>query len=182
MLSPARSYRWVLALAATLLFSACLLRAVVAYRDDPRLMLVLALLMAWPFLFTSQPLVSRRWVAYFPIYLTLQTLTILAVLLTPFSPDYFAALFGVMSLQCLERFPPPHEAAWVGVFAIVTILALAKTYGVPKALGLGLVPENLSLAREVEGDRHSPIADHSLPESIGGAWRTRRKRGVTCQT
>jgi len=133
------SSQWVFDLTAGLLFGAAVLRSLLAYRDSPALGQVLGLLLAWLVLFASEPAISRRWSAVFPLYLVLQTILILALLLMPVFPDYFAILFAVLGMQIMQRYNPRHGVAWVGLFAPLMILPLAKNYGAPKAVAFTLV-------------------------------------------
>jgi signal transduction histidine kinase len=133
------SSQWVFDLTAGLLFGAAVLRSLLAYRDSPALGQVLGLLMAWLVLFAGEPAISRRWSAVFPLYLVLQTILILALLLMPVFPDYFAILFAVLGMQIMQRFNPRHGVAWIGLFAPLMILPLAKNYGAPKAVAFTLV-------------------------------------------
>jgi signal transduction histidine kinase len=126
-------------LTAGLLFGAAVLRSLLTYRESPALGQVLGLLMAWLVLFASEPAISRRWSAVFPLYLVLQTILILALLLMPVFPDYFAILFAVLGMQIMQRFNPRHGVAWIGLFAPLMILPLAKNYGAAKAVAFTLV-------------------------------------------
>jgi signal transduction histidine kinase len=126
-------------LTAGLLFGAAVLRSLLTYRESPALGQVLGLLMAWLVLFASEPAISRRWFVYFPLYLVLQTILILALLLMPVFPDYFAILFAVLGMQIMQRFNPRHGVAWIGLFAPLMILPLAKNYGAAKAVAFTLV-------------------------------------------
>jgi signal transduction histidine kinase len=133
------SSQWVFDLTAGLLFGAAVLRSLLAYRDSPALAQVLGLLLAWLVLFVSEPAISRRWSAYFPLYLVLQTILILVLLLMPVFPDYFAILFAVLGMQIMQRYNPRHGVAWIGLFAPLMLLPLAKNYGAAKAVAFTLV-------------------------------------------
>jgi signal transduction histidine kinase len=126
-------------LTAGSLFGAAVLRSLLAYRDSPVLAQVLGLLLAWLVLFATEPAISRRWCAYFPLYLVLQTILILALLLMPVFPDYFAILFSVLGMQIMQRYNPGHGVAWIGLFAPLMLFPLVKNYGAPKAVAFTLV-------------------------------------------
>ncbi|HEX9030071.1 MAG TPA: sensor histidine kinase, partial [Anaerolineales bacterium] len=51
----------------------------------------------------------------------------------------------VLSIQCMQYLRPRYGAAVIGFFTPLMIIALAQSYGVPKALGLGLVYTALNL-------------------------------------
>ncbi len=132
-------YRWIFNLAAGFLFGATVLRSLLRYRDSPELGQVLGLLTIWLILLVSVTPISRRWPAYFWIYLILQIILVVTLLLIPGYPDYFAILFGILSMQIMQRFGPRSGALWIGLFALLTIVSLVKTYGASQAIAFALI-------------------------------------------
>jgi hypothetical protein len=63
--------KWIYILAAGLYFVAVSLRSWLYFRDGLYLGRALGLLLLWLILIASEPLVSRRWSAYFPVYVML---------------------------------------------------------------------------------------------------------------
>ena len=61
-------------------FATAGLRSLIVYWGDPALGRVLGVLLAWLVLFACEPAISNRWSGYFPIYLALQTVLVLALL------------------------------------------------------------------------------------------------------
>jgi len=43
--------------------------------------------------------------------------------------DYFAALFGILSMQIMQWINPKAAAAWIGLFAVLMIFPLVYAYG-----------------------------------------------------
>ncbi len=133
------SYRWVPYLAASLLFGVALLRSLLVYQDRATLVPALGLQIAWLFLFVSQAVFSRRLAAFFPIYLVLQTLLVIALLFLPLPSDYFAVLFCVLSMQIMQRFTPRLGALWIGSFTPLMVVPLASAYGIARGIAFALI-------------------------------------------
>lgn len=127
--SAGRYDQWIFYLAASFYFVAVFLRSILVYQDSPELGQVLALLLIWLVLAASEPFISNRWVSYFPIYLAGQTLLVLVLLTTADSPDYFAALFNILSMQVMQRLNPRVGVLWIGFCALAMALLLAPAYG-----------------------------------------------------
>lgn len=113
--------KWIYILAASLYCLAVSLRTWLYYQSSPHLGRALVFLLIWLLLLVTEPLISRRWHAYFPVYLLTQTLLVFAMLLLPETPDFMAALLGILSMQVMMRLPTDRAwvgAAWIGLCAI----------------------------------------------------------------
>lgn len=132
------SYQWILYLTAVLMFATAGLRSLILYWGDPALAQVLGELLAWLLLVVCEPAISRRWSGYFPIYLILQSALVFVLLFTPGFPDYFAILFGVLSMQIMQRLTPTR--GWVGIalFTPLMMLPLMRTYGAANGITFAL--------------------------------------------
>jgi signal transduction histidine kinase len=141
----AESSQWIFYLTVACLFGAVALRSAIRYQGYPQLGPVLGLLLAWLILLlvseTALPpeRSAPKLAAAFPVYLILQTILIVAFLLMPIFPDYFAILFAILSMQIMRRFSPKVGAIWIGLFALLTALSLARLYGAPQALTFALI-------------------------------------------
>jgi signal transduction histidine kinase len=96
------------------------------------------MLLIWLILAVSEPVVSYRWSEYFPIYLILQTLLVFAFLTLPGSPDFFATLLLILSMQTMLRLTPKVGGLWIGACALAMALLLARTYKA-EAVALSLI-------------------------------------------
>ena len=127
-----RSTEWlskrIYVLAASLYFVAVALRAWLFFRDGPYLGIVLGLLMLWLLLIVSEPLVSRIWSGYFPVYLVIQTTLVFALMTMPGTQDFFGTLLGVLSMQVMLRVPTRVGAVWIGLCAVIMVLVLGRAY------------------------------------------------------
>ena len=133
------SFQWVLSLTTGFFFAAAVLRSLLTFRDTPELGRVLALLLVWFLLFASETAISRKWQAYFPIYLALQTILVFLLLYTPGLSDYFAALFGLLSMQVIQRLNQKIGAVWIGLVSLLTLLPLLESNEPSQAIGLGIL-------------------------------------------
>ncbi|WKZ49527.1 MAG: sensor histidine kinase [Anaerolineales bacterium] len=119
---------WVFYLTAASLFGAIALRMLVTYRDDPRFHSLLGLLGCWLLTSVTATIIpKRRW--YLPVYLIFQSILIMALLYLAKGEDYFAALFGILSMQIMQWINPKAAAAWIGLFAVLMIFPLVYAYG-----------------------------------------------------
>ncbi|MGB8983738.1 MAG: sensor histidine kinase [Anaerolineales bacterium] len=132
------SSQWIFYLAASFYFGAVFLRTVLVYRYAPELGQILGMLSIWLLLAVSQPVISRRWPQYFPIYLTLQTLPVFFLLsLSDFS-DFFATLLIILSMQVMLHLRAGIGAAWIAFCALAMTLILSINYGA-EAIALSLI-------------------------------------------
>ena len=125
--SPA--HRWVFALTVTFLWAAAVLRSVLAFEGQQRL-LALALLAAWLVLVLAVPLAERVWAPSFILLLAAQSAVIVVLLTQSDSSDFFAVLLAVPTMQATERWRPGAVTVLIAVFAALTGLGLASEYGI----------------------------------------------------
>jgi len=135
--SPARggllgSQRWVFALTVAFLYTAAVLRSVLAF-DDGRRLLALALLLAWLALLLVEPALSRRWRPWFAVNVVLQAAAIGMALTLSDSSDFFAILLAVPSMQAAMRWRVRSTEVLIGLFALLTGLCLVAEYGAVQA-------------------------------------------------
>jgi len=123
-----RSSQWIFYLASSLNFGAVFLRSILVYQDSQELLTVLAMLVTWLMLFTSEPMISRKWSRYTPLYLMLQTVLIFGLLGMPRFNDFFASLFVILSMQVMLYLGSKIWVTWIGLCALVTTLLLVETY------------------------------------------------------
>jgi signal transduction histidine kinase len=137
--SADRLHRGIFLLTAGLLFSAAALRSVLGFAGDDLLVQALVLLAAWLALFGLEAVVTPRWPSFFPLYLAAQTAIVVVLLsLSDFS-DFYAVLFGVMSMQAVQRAGWKTALLWIALFTPLTALALTFGYDPPEALALAAV-------------------------------------------
>ena len=100
---------------------------------------ILILLAAWLALFLIEPLLTRRWKAFYHVYLALQAAAVTALLFGPDPPDYFAFLFAILSMQTMQRLNLRSGTIWVAVFTVLMIPPLVLHYGVLSGIAFGLI-------------------------------------------
>jgi len=125
---PDRSSQWIFFLAASFYIGAVFLRSILVYQETPEFFYVLAALLIWSFLFVTEPRITEKWSGYFPIYLILQTVLIFTLLGMPGSPDFFASLFVILSMQVMLHFEFKIWVVWIVLCTIVITLLLMKSY------------------------------------------------------
>ncbi len=125
---PALAHRWVFVLTVAFLWTAAVLRSVLAF-DGRQRVLVLALLAAWLVVVVVEPPAVRRRRASFAWSLVAQVVLVVVLLTQSDASDYFAVLFAVPTMRAMARWRPPAVAALIVVFAIVTGVGLAVEYG-----------------------------------------------------
>ncbi len=138
-LPTAWSSQWIFYLTTACLFGAAGLRSLLAYQDPATSTLALGLLLAWLILFVCEAALSRRWSAFFSIYLILQTLLVFALLWTPDPSDYFATLFFILSMQVMQRLNAQRGALWIGSFTFLMAFPLMYGYGVARGIAFALI-------------------------------------------
>ena len=111
-------HRWVFALTIAFLGLAALLRTVLEFDGEERLV-VLALLGVWFLLVLAEPLAERRWAPSFVAYLVAQTVVVYVLLGWSDSSDYYAILLAVPAMQAMERWRPRYVWLLLGLFAVV---------------------------------------------------------------
>jgi signal transduction histidine kinase len=130
--------KWIYILATGLYFVAVALRTWLFFRDEPHLGRALGMLLLWLLLIICEPAISRLWSGYFPIYLTLQTMLVFALMTLPDTPDFMGALLGVLSMQVMLRLSTRVGAIWIGLCALIMVLLLFRTFQV-QAIALALI-------------------------------------------
>jgi signal transduction histidine kinase len=130
-----RLHRWIFLLTAGFLFTAAVLRSVLSFAGEALLMASLLLLLAWALLFALEAAVTPRRPSLFPLYLLAQAV-ILVVLLasTGDSGDFYAVLFGVLSMQAMQRLGWRTALLWIALFTPLIGLTLTLTYDVAQAV------------------------------------------------
>lgn len=130
---PAR--RWVFAITVAFLGAAAVLRSVLAFEGDQRI-LVLALLAVWFALVLAEPFAARAWSTSFFAYLVAQGVVVFVLLTQSDSSDFFAVLLAVPVMQTAGRRQP--RAVWVliAVYAGLTGAGLIEEYGGPTTVSL----------------------------------------------
>ena len=134
-----RSYQWVFYATTGLLFAGAVLRTPLFIGDDAILVVALLLLCAWLLLFVTEPVLTRRWRPWLHVYLVTQSAIIVFLLAQPDTNDFFAVLFGVLSMQALDRYPPRWGAVYVAAFIPAIALPLVFRYGGAEAAALTTV-------------------------------------------
>jgi signal transduction histidine kinase len=129
------AHRWVLAITVAFLWTAAVLRSVLAFDGQQRL-LVLVLLAVWLGLVLAEPLGERHWSPVFIISLVVQTVVVALLMVQSNSSDFFAVLLAVPTMRAMERWRPRAVAALIGVFAVLTGLCLVAAYGLASTLPL----------------------------------------------
>jgi len=127
------SQRWVFALTVAFLYTAAVLRSVLAF-DDGRRLFAIALLVAWLALFLAEPALSRRWHPWFTVNVVLQAAAVGAALTLSDSSDFFAILLAVPSMQAAMRWQVRSAALLIGLFALLTGACLVAHDGVAQAV------------------------------------------------
>ncbi len=137
--STDRSYLWVFYTAAGFLFAGAVLRTVaLAIDGGPVSMSAFPLLLGWLALFVSEPFVSKRWRPWSTVYLVIQTVIVVALLYLPGTQDFYAALFGVLSMHAMLRFGLRFGAPWLVLFVPLTALPLLERYDPPEVAAVTL--------------------------------------------
>ena len=128
--SDAPSYAAVFYLTAAFLFVATLLRSMLILEDSV-LMRALLLLGAWLVLFGVAQLLAPRRAWLFVLYVPLQTALVVVLLSLSDETDYFAALFAVLSMQVVQRWPLRQAVVCIALFVPLTALGIYDEYHFP---------------------------------------------------
>ncbi len=134
-----RSYLWVFYTTAGFLFAGALLRALLVVEDVGVLLVVVLLLLVWLALFASEVFISRLWRPWFTIYLVVQTVLVVVLFSQPGSDDFYAVLFGILSMQVFQRFGLRLAVLWLVLFIPLTLLSVLGDYDAPEATTVALV-------------------------------------------
>jgi signal transduction histidine kinase len=130
--------RWVYPIAAILLYAAVLLRGVIFYRNSPYLIWMVGILLIWLVLAVTSRTLSHKISGYFPVYLTIQTILVFVLLFLPDSPDFFATLLMILSLQTLMYYDLKIGVLWIAACTLAIALIFYRTVQM-EALGLAMV-------------------------------------------
>ena len=122
------SFQWIFYLAAGFYFGAVFLRAILIYRESSDFLWVLGILIIWLALFVSEPAITSRWSSYFSIYLAIQTILVFLLLSSPNYPDFFAALFAILSMQVMLHLDARIGVAWIILCALGMFVLLFNVY------------------------------------------------------
>jgi signal transduction histidine kinase len=134
-----QSLRWVFPLAAIFLYVAVLLRAVITYRGNAYFIWIMLVLFIWLVLAISASAVTRKIPKWFPVYLAIQTILVFVLLTAPDSPDFFAALWVILSMQTMLRLNPRFGILWIGLCAVGMVIIMFRSRGF-EAVALTLPP------------------------------------------
>ena len=116
-----------------------MLRLSIEHPHSPGAGVMAVFLTLWMILFIGEEIVSKRQHNYFPYYLILQSLLSLMLLFTAESGDYFAVLFGILSMQIILRTNIKFGTVWIGSFAVLVSLPMIKTYGLLVGIVIALI-------------------------------------------
>jgi len=133
-----RSPQWIFYLVTGFYLGAVFLRSILVYQEMPELFQILGAQLIWVGLFILEPIITRKWFRYSLLYLVLQTVLIFMLLSMPGSPDFFASLFAILSMQIMLHLETRVWVIWIALWTFVTTLLLVKDYG-SQAYALGLL-------------------------------------------
>jgi signal transduction histidine kinase len=134
-----RSYRWAFYVAAGLLYAGSVLRAPISIEDGQTLLVALALLLVWLVLFLLETFFSGRLSGWFPAYLAVQSLIVTGLLFLPGSYDFFAVLFGILSMQAMDRYGMRLGPACIAIFVPLIAVPLAGGWEPAEVAAFGLI-------------------------------------------
>lgn len=118
------------------------LRAVLFYKGQPNLYLVISLLAAYSVFYSLEPLLSRHSYWYRWLYFPAQTALVLVLSnLRPFS-DFHTILYFPLCIQVFRTFPHRAAIRWMTLF--VFLLAITVIPGMGLWEGLALILLNLA--------------------------------------
>lgn len=136
--SDDRLPQWVFHLAASFIFGAVFLRALLFYLDEAELGRVLGLLLIWMALFTGERALLRWSSDVFPVYLVVQTTFTFVLMGLYSSADFLALLTSMLSMQVMLRLEARIGRLWIGMCTAVMALLLLRAYG-SQAIALVLI-------------------------------------------
>jgi signal transduction histidine kinase len=137
--SADRLYRSIFLLTAGLLFAAAALRSVVSLSGDPLLTEVLLLLAVWLALLVLEAVVTPRWASFCPLALAVQTVVVVVLMGRVWHGDFYAILFGVVSMRAMQRLGWKTTFLWIALFTPLTVLALSLSYDAGEAVVFALM-------------------------------------------
>jgi signal transduction histidine kinase len=140
MKPPTRwTLNWSFNLTAGILFGAAVLRAFLAYSDDPVLLSVVEILVLLLVLGLLERNIPYQSALPFVLYISFQAFLITILLFLPGYPDYFALLFSILSMLVMQKMPLKPGAVWISLFSVLMFIPLQRMYGVPKTIAFTLV-------------------------------------------
>ena len=92
-------------------------------------------------------MVTPRWASFCPLALAAQTVVVGAVLPSGASwhGDFYAILFGVVSMRTMQRLGWQTTFLWIALFAPLTALALSLSYDVAEAVVFAVMYAGLAI-------------------------------------
>jgi signal transduction histidine kinase len=132
---PLASRRWIFWMTVAFLYAATMLRSLLAFEGEQRLLAV-TLLLVWLGLLLTEPRLSRRWPPQFGMYVALQATIVVVLLPQSDSSDFFAVLFAILSMQAIQRWQPRRVVVLIGIFAVLTGVCTIDKYGPVQAATL----------------------------------------------
>jgi signal transduction histidine kinase len=127
------SQRWIFTMTVAFLYVASVLRSLLEF-DGQRRLLALALLAVWLVLLLTEPALSRRWRPCFAVFVALQAVVVGVLLSLSDASDFFAILLAIPSMQAMERWQVRQAAVLIGLFAVLVGLSLTNEYGAVQAV------------------------------------------------
>ena len=134
-----RIQKWVVYITIGFLFGGDFLRTLIQYADDPNEKTALLLLAIWLAVLITEPLISRKWRTYFPLYLILQSLLIFLLLFLFEDADYYAILFAGLSMQVMDRMHPKVGIIIIALFTPIIIIGVSPYYDFAETIPLAVI-------------------------------------------
>lgn len=119
------------------MFAGALLRSLLVYQGSASLGRILLLLLVWLLLFLGGAILFPRFPKLSSFVILLET-GLVVLLLLLIQADYFAILFAILGMQVMQHFPARLGAAFIGLSAVLTFLALLQPYGALQAVALAV--------------------------------------------
>jgi signal transduction histidine kinase len=135
--SQATQSQRISAVTAYTLFVIVSLRTVITYSGEDELTPLLALLAIFLLLIVTEPIITRRWNTYRPLYLGLQMA--LVIIMGRFAPtfDFLWSLYIILAIQAFDFFAPRTALIWIGV--MIAFAGVFLMIGLGPALGLAIL-------------------------------------------
>jgi signal transduction histidine kinase len=131
--------QWVVIITIGFLFGGDFLRTLIQYSNDPNEGTALLLLVVWLAVLITEPLISRKWRTYFPLYLILQSILIFLLLYIFEDADYYAILFAGLSMQVMDRMPPKAAIIIIAFFTPIIIVGVSPYYDIAETIPLVVI-------------------------------------------
>jgi len=115
------------------------LRAILFYRGQPNLYLVVSLIVAYLVFYSMEPLLSRRYYWHRWLYFPMQTALVLVLSnLRPFS-DFHTILYFPLCIQVFRTFPRRAAVHWMAMFVFLLVTTLIPGMGLWEGFALILL-------------------------------------------